>query len=307
MVVVGDALADVSALLASPFEEASDTPATITIGPGGSAANAAAWLAALGVGTAFIGTVGDDLLGSVQVEDLRRRGVLPAVQVLPGQPTGVVVAIVTAGGQRSMVTSRGAAMGLRPEHLPRDLFRRGCHLHLSGYVLLDGQTRAAGLAALELARAVEMTISIDPSSRGPLRRVGKGIFRDWTRGAQVLLPNLDEAEVLTGQGKPAAMITELLTDYQEVVLSLGEGGAMWGSGRRRRRLPAVPAAVTDTTGAGDAFAAGWLAGWLAGATAASALESALALAALAVAHPGGRPPERVDFGPALGGRRDSPS
>ncbi|MHB1525987.1 MAG: carbohydrate kinase family protein [Candidatus Dormibacteria bacterium] len=305
--VVGDAVADISALLAAPFAKASDTPATITIGPGGSAANAAAWLAALGVRTAFIGTVGDDLLGSVQVEDLQRRGVLPVVPIVTGQPTGVVVAIVTATGQRSMVTSRGAALGLRPQHLPRDLFRRGCHLHLSGYVLMDGQTRAAGLAALELARAAGMTISIDPSSREPLRRVGREMFRDWTRGAQVLLPNLDEGEAMTGQDEPAAMITDLLTDYQEVVLSLGEDGAMWGSGSRRHRLPAAPAPVTDTTGAGDAFAAGWLAGWLAGATAGSALESALALAALAVAHPGGRPPEGADFGSAPGGRGDPQS
>ena len=291
--MIGDALVDVSARLAAPLAEGSDTPASVTWEPGGSAANLAAWLAALGVGVTFVGSVGDDLIGSVQVEDLRGRGVAAEVRSLPGQPTGAVVVLVAPGGDRSMVTSRGAAAGLLPEHLPRSLFRADVHLHLSGYLLLDHRSRAAGLAALRLGRAAGMSVSLDPSSREPLRLLGRDRFRRWVRGVDVLFPNLEEGMVLTGLDEPEAVVTDLLADCGEVVLSLGEEGALWARGRERRRLPAAPSRVLDTTGAGDAFAAGWLSAWLGGAGGGAALEPALKLAALAVSFPGGRPPPGV--------------
>ena len=164
------------------------------------------------------------------------------------------------------------------------------HLHLSGCLLLDPDTRPAGLTALERARAAPMTISVDPSSHAPLGRVGAGAFRTWTRGVDVLLPNLDEGRVLTGATDPEAIVAGLTGDYGAVVLSLGPAGALWARGAERQRLAAPPAPVVDTTGAGDAFTAGWLAAWLGGAPPAEALAAGAAAAATAISEVGGRPP-----------------
>ena len=290
MLVVGDVLADVSARLAAPLAADSDTPAAITLECGGAGAHVAAWLARLGADTTFVGAVGTDWLGRRQRQDLRRRGVTLRGPVLRGRPTGVVVALVGPDGGRTMVTSRGASAGLRPRHLPARLFIPGGHLHLSGYVLLDPDTRSAGLAALERARAASMTISVDPSSHAPLDRVGAGTFRGWTRGADILLPNLDEGRVLTGATDPEAIVADLAPDYGVVVLTLGPAGALWARGAERQRLAAPGTRVVDTTGAGDAFTAGWLAAWLDGASPSAALAAAAAAAATAVTEIGGRPP-----------------
>lgn len=291
--MVGDVLADVLAQLSLPLAEGSDTPARISLGCGGSAANVAAWLAVQGIATALVGAVGDDPLGALQASDLRQRGIRDLLTIIPSHPTGVVVALVDSEGQRSMLTSRGAAKSLRPSHLPSTFFQPGRHLHLSGYLLLDAETREAGLAALALARAAGMTVSVDPSSREPLRRAGSRDFRGWTRGADLLFPNLDEGSMLAARDEPGAVADDLLTDYREVVLSLGAGGALWAHPGGRLHLPAEPGPVVDTTGAGDAFAAGWLGGWLSGRGGEESLHAALHLGALAVATEGARPAPRL--------------
>jgi sugar/nucleoside kinase (ribokinase family) len=188
-----------------------------------------------------------------------------------------------------MLTSRGAGSLLSPDHLGSDLFRPGRHLHLSGYVLLDERSRAAGLAALERARRASMTVSVDASSLAPLARLGGGGFRSLTAGASVLFTNEAEAGILTGARSWEEALDALLLDYQQVVLKRGESGAVWASGQERISLPATSAVARDTTGAGDALAAGWLAGWLRGQDPAVILGEALGLAATVLSWPGGRP------------------
>ncbi len=291
VLVVGDVLADVACRLHGPVAEDSDTPASITLHPGGAGANLASWLATLGVTTTLVGAVGDDRLGRVQLEELELAGVRARLVVVPGAPTGIVVVLVGADGGRSMVTSRGASGRLAPEHLPAPLFGAVDHVHVSGYVLLDPESRPAGLAALALARAAGTTLSVGPGSREPLRRAGAPAFRAWTAGIDILLCNRDEGQALTGLADPDAIARALAADYPEVVLTCGPEGAVWVQQEGGyRREPALPAAVVDTTGAGDAFAAGWLAGWLGGQRGVAALHRGLATAAICVAHAGPRPP-----------------
>jgi sugar/nucleoside kinase (ribokinase family) len=268
VVVVGDIMADVAVHRAGPVALESDTDCEIALAGGGSAANLAAHLAGLGIATTLVGTVGDDQLGSIQLADLTTRGVQVRVRILNGVTTGMVVALVGQDGRRSMLTSRGAGSLLSPDHLGSDLFRPGRHLHLSGYVLLDQRSRAAGLAALERARRASMTVSVDASSLAPLARL---------------------AGILTGARSWEEALDALLLDYQQVVLKRGESGAVWASGQERISLPATSAVARDTTGAGDALAAGWLAGWLRGEDPAVILGEALGLAATVLSWPGGRP------------------
>ncbi len=283
VVVLGDLMVDVVATASVPLARGSDAPARVRDHGGGSGANVAAWL---GAGAVLVCCVGDDAAGRAPIPGVCFRGV-----VHPTLPTGTCITIVEPDGERTFLPDRGANAALRPEDLP-DVFRAGDHLHLSGYALLDeGPARAAALEALARARATGMTISVDPASSAPLAAVGPERFLRWIDGADLLLPNADEARILTGEEDPERAALALAAPGAEVVLTLGVGGALWTDGARVVRAPALPVAgAIDTTGAGDAFAAGWLGARLRGARVEEALAAACALAARAVAVPGGRPP-----------------
>ncbi len=291
VVVLGDVVTDVVARLRHPIAPGSDTAARVLRRPGGSAANVSAWLAALAVPTVLIGRVGADAEGAEHTENLRRAGVDTRLVADPDRPTGTVVALVAPGGERSMITDRGANLALSPADLPVGVFLPGRHLHLSGYALLDPGPRAAARRALRLAGAAGMTVSVDPSSAAPLARVGPQRFLGWTRGPGLCLANLAEARVLTGRTQPLAAARALTAAYGEVVVTLGARGALWAAAGEVVRVPAVPVRAVDTTGAGDAFSAGFLAARGAGADPEQALRSGAALAARAVTVVGGRPPE----------------
>jgi sugar/nucleoside kinase (ribokinase family) len=292
IVCVGDLLVDVVAAALEPLAHASDTEARVRWSGGGSAANVAAWLADQGNDVALIARAGDDLAGRGAVAELRAAGVDARVALDPERVTGTCVVVVGVDGERTMLPDRGANLALAGDDLPAELFAAGGHLHLSGYALLHDGPRAAGLAALDHAREAGMTISVDPASAAPLRAVGAERVLEWTRGADVLLPNLDEAYALTGEvdAEAAARALAARAGAREVVVTLGPEGAVWTDGHDVMWADA-PRGVTvvDTTGAGDAFAAGWLGAWRGGADPAAALAAGCALGARAVARAGARP------------------
>ena len=131
-----------------------------------------------------------------------------------------------------------------------------------------------------------MSVSVDPSSSALL----SAAFLDWAAGAGLLLPNAQEAEALTGEADPERGARALAARFDEVVVTLGAEGALWIDGAELLRVPAEPVeAVTDSTGAGDAFAAGLLSARLSGASTEPALAAGCRLAARAVQQPGARP------------------
>ena len=135
-----------------------------------------------------------------------------------------------------------------------------------------------------------MSISVDPSSVPLLEAVGPERFLEWTRGADLCFPNLEEGWLLGGEGDPDQVARRLLDYYPGVVLKLGAAGALYaGADGERVRLPAEPGRVADTTGAGDALCAGFLAAWLSGASPAAALGRGADVAAGAVERLGARP------------------
>jgi len=288
-VVVGDLLYDLLAKVEGSVAFGTDTFAPIRVAAGGSGANAAAWLASSGVEVHFVGRVGDDVFGGFLAEELGRAGVTPHLARDPSVATGKVFVLVDGAGERTMITDRGAGEALSPEDLPGTLFARG-HLHLSGYTLSGGSRRETAKRALRLARGSGMTVSVDPSSVPLLRAVGPGCFLELTLGADLCFPNLEEGKVLAETEDPDRITERLLTYYSGVVLKLGaEGGLYAGADGARARVPAEPARVVDTTGAGDALSAGFLSAWLSGASPAEALSRGVGLAAGAVERVGARP------------------
>jgi sugar/nucleoside kinase (ribokinase family) len=287
--VVGDLLYDMLARIEGSVAFGTDTFTKIPAAPGGSGANVAAWLASLGVETHFVGRVGDDVIGEALAGELKRSGITPHLARDPSLPTGKVFVLVDEAGERTMITDRGAGEALSPEDLPEALFRGG-HLHLSGYAFSGGSRRETALRALHLACEAGISVSVDPSSVPMLEAIGPQRFLGWTRGADLCFPNLEEGALLAGE-KDLDLISErLLSCYSGVVLKLGAEGTLYaGASGERSRLPAAPARVVDTTGAGDALCAGFLAAWLSGAPPTEALRRGVELASKVVGRLGSRP------------------
>jgi ribokinase len=283
VLVIGDLLVDVIARPDGPLRIGSDTAASVRLGGGGSAANTACWIAAAGGRATLLAAVGDDALGSVARADLAAAGVELVGPVLAGIATGTCVVIVDPDGERTMLPDRGAN-----ERLPVSAVDPAVDgvdwVHLSGYALLHEGSRPAGVAALAAARARGVPTSVDAASSGPLRDLGAGPARALIGEVDVLFANADEIDALGG-------LDAALSVARAVVLKRGAGGATWTDGPSAIDVPAVPAEVVDTTGAGDALAAGFLTATVdRSAPPAEALAAGVALAARVVSRLGARPP-----------------
>ena len=296
VVLLGDVMVDLVARLEGPLAHGSDSPARITAHGGGAAANTASWLVEAGAHAVLLGRVGQDAAGRAIEAELREAGVEVRFTADPELATGMVLVLADPDGERTMVPDPGANASLRAEHLPSEVFRQGAHLHLSGYTLLKSQAREAGLAALALARAAGMTVSVDAASAGPLASVGPRRFLDWVAGADLLFANRDEALLLADVADPPHAAARILAaSVGTAVVKLGADGALAQSQRgefaETGPAPVPPADVPtrlETTGAGDAFAAGFLAAWLGEAALDRALAAGAALAAEAVRMTGAR-------------------
>jgi ribokinase len=286
IVVLGDVMVDVVTRLSASLAPGSDAPAVIRFHGGGSAANAAAWLAKAGEEPVLVGRVGDDERGRAARDELRAAGVDARLTADPELPTGTCVVLVGPDGERTMAPDAGANDGLSDADLSDDLLVAGGHLHVAGYALLRRGSQPAARAAISRALERGMTVSVDPSSAALLSPA----FLDLAEGAALLLPNADEARMLSSERDPERAARVLAAGFDEVVVTLGAEGALWTDGRESVRAEAVPVeAVVDSTGAGDAFAAGLLAARLDGAGPDEAMAAGARLAALAVGQAGGRP------------------
>jgi sugar/nucleoside kinase (ribokinase family) len=268
---LGDLLLDVVVVP----EEAAATPALerraeTAVGAGGQAANVAAWAAALGADARFVGRRGDDPGGEVALREVEARGVEVVGPVAEGR-NGVVVSLVGVDGGRTMISDRGVAPGLRAEELEVAWFR-GCDwLHLSGYSLFASPIDEAAAKAAGAVKAAGGRISVDLSSASAIEAFGAERLRARLEllGPDVVFANEDEERALGG---PAPAVVTVLKRGADGIL-IRDGG--------EEAIPAHPAEVIDTTGAGDALAAGYLVG---------GPELALETAARCVAQLGAMPP-----------------
>ncbi|GAA4246642.1 carbohydrate kinase family protein [Dactylosporangium darangshiense] len=291
VVVIGDVVTDILTVHEGPLAIGSDTIARVRISGGGSAANTAAWLATTGCPVLFAGVAGDDGPGDARLAELRSDGVRTSVRRVPGAATGTVV-VLTSDAERTMFTDRGANRLLDRSDADRALDEGGAaHLHLSAYVLFDPDCAPAGRHALSEARRRGLTTSLDAASAAPLSHRGGGAFLSSVPRPDILFANLDEARVLApGVDAPADLARALLRYARAVVVKSGAGGATWADSNGVVHAPGVAVdEVVDPTGAGDAFAAGFLSAWLSGSGPQEALRRGNELGARAVSRLGGRP------------------
>lgn len=289
VLVVGDVIDDLIVRPHGPIRPDTDTSADIARHPGGSGANQAAWLAEAGLAVRFAGRVGAADVAR-HTAALTLLGVEAVLSGDAGLPTGTIVVLVGTDGTRTMLTDRGANRGLTTADLDDTLLDGVDHLHLSGYALFEPDVRAAVLDLVARARARGLGWSVDPSSTGFLADVGTGAFLDWIGGAMLLLPNLDEGRLLSGLDDPEAVARALTAHAPLVALKLGADGAIVAEREGgTTRVPAPVVDAVDPTGAGDAFAAGFLAAWLGAGDPTLAARAGVALGARACAIVGARP------------------
>jgi sugar/nucleoside kinase (ribokinase family) len=288
---LGDLMVDVVARLFGPLAEGTDSPGVISYVGGGSAANTAAWLTRVGVDSIFVGAIGDDPAGEAQVESLHALGVDVRFRVDRIRPTGTCLVLVAPTGERTMVPDPGANLSLMDYDVPTDEFRVGDHLHVSGYALLR-DSRDAAVHAMTAASAAGMTISVGAASSAPLGLVGPQVFLGLLPDDVLLFANESEACVLTGTTGTSAELARALAGLgRQAVVTAGSGEAAWSNGFDVATLAAEPLdrPELDTTGAGDAFAAGFLAARGRDAVPAVCLRDGHALASAACRTTGGRP------------------
>ncbi|WP_374050344.1 carbohydrate kinase family protein [Streptomyces roseicoloratus] len=290
LLVVGDVVTDVVARHRTPLAPATDTAAEIRTLPGGAGANVACWAVRSGCAEVrLLARVGTDS-AVWHDRELRRAGVRPLLVPDEEVPTATVIALVGADAERTFLTDSGAALRLSPGDWSPDLLDGVARVHLSGYLFFAERSRGTAGRVLRDAGAAGVPVSVDPASAGFLTEHGAEAFLSSTAGAECLLPNADEARLLSGHADPAAAAAALSRRFPLVAVTLGADGAVLAAdGRVTAKVPAPPARPVDTTGAGDAFTGAFLAARLAGAEPARAAEAGCRAGARAVGSVGGRP------------------
>lgn len=251
----------------------------LAIVAGGGAYIAAAHLAALGRPAALVARLGRDRLSAGLEDELAQSGIdLRFLERSTEAGPQVTVAIAWEG-DRAFLTRRAGGAG--PATLDAALaWDEAVHLHIAEYATLAEIPDLVGRA-----RAHGLSVSLDPSWDDALIRAPD--LLDACAGIDLFLPNLEEAQAITGETRPAAALEALASRFPAVALKAGADGAFYAGGGVRLHRPAQTVPVVDTTGAGDAFDAGFLHARLAGAAASDALEASIAAASVAIQGAGG--------------------
>lgn len=241
---------------------------------GGSGANLAIALRACGPDVVYVGASGNDVAHDVFVAALLEADVTPQLEIVVAR-TGTVVSIVASDGQRSMLSDRGANSLLSEAFVSDQLHEPFDHLHVSGYLLLDPARKRAGTWALERARELGRSASVDVCSAEPLRQLTPAAFLEAAKAATQLFANQEEALVLTSTNDLDAALEILAALFDEVVITAGSRGAVSSHGKERYRASSRDVMVLDTTGAGDAATGAYLGARLSNAEPAIALDRAM--------------------------------
>jgi sugar/nucleoside kinase (ribokinase family) len=276
--VVGDLVEDIIVWTEGELRPATDNPSRITHTRGGSAANVAALAATTGTATRFIGRVGDDASGRELVDVLAARNV--DVRVQRQGRTGTVVVLVDRTGERTMFPDRAAAAEL--SDVPTEWLESLTMLHATSYSFGAEPAASATVALLRAAAAAGITVSLDASSTGLLEDLGVASYVELVRLVQpsIFFANASEAALLALEQPPFSAMLRIVKDGAAPTTVIAADGA--------RTIVPVHAVdgVRDATGAGDAFAAGFLAAQLTGRDVITAVEAGHALARAVLQSPG---------------------
>ena len=254
--VIGDLVEDIVVWLPESLNYGADTPSRIVRTRGGSASNVAVFAATVArnetnqaPSSRLIAQVGDDRLGDQLIGALRDAGVDPCV--VRGGRTGSIVVIVSPDGERTMLTDRAASTQL--QQAPEKWFESVSLLHVPAYSLFSEPLATATRSCIATAHEKNIPVSIDASSASLIKEFGVNKFRELIRQLRpkIFFCNTDEAEILNLTTQPL--------DLDIVVIKAGARPTTLIENNVVKTIEVEPVGeIIDTTGAGDAFAAGFL-------------------------------------------------
>ena len=277
---IGDLIEDVVVWLSAEPNLGTDTDSIIQRTRGGSAANVAMFAALTGTESRFIGQVGNDALGQQLCSSLQQAGV--DVCVVSEGRTGSIVVLVQPNGERTFLTDRGVASHL--SLVDASLMANVGILHVPSYSLVTEPLASTSLLYIKAAQSLGAVISIDASSTSVLEHFGVARYKSLIQSIQpqVFLCNEDEAGLLgvgVTEGMPGAALTVIKRGAHSTL-------AMLQNNEHYEVAVAPVANIVDTTGAGDAFAAGFLPTFVASNDVEVAIARGHAVAARVLRSPG---------------------
>lgn len=226
-----------------------------TIASGGSAANTIHGLAALGVETGFIGTIGKDHWGELFEKDIVDNGIEPKLYY-SNTESGRAVALVSRDSERTFATYLGAAVELNAGDITEKVFTGYDYLYIEGYLV---QNEELIRKAVRMAKHLGLKVALDLSSYNVVQE-NLIVFRDLIKkNVDILFANEEEAKVYTGKD-PADALMDISKDVEIGVVKLGEKGSIIKRGDEIAEVGVIKVNSIDTTGAGDLFASGFLYG-----------------------------------------------
>ena len=219
---------------------------------GGSAGNTMLALANLGANPGFIGAVGDDATGDFFASNCEKRGITPYLTKLPMQ-SGIAYTFISPGGERTFATYLGAAAMMGPDNLTADMFEGYDYLYVEGYLV---QNHALILRAVELAKEKGLKVCLDLASYNIVAADHEFFTRLVTEYVDVVFANEEEARAFA-EAEPAEALEQLHSLCEVAVVKLGAAGSTIMRDGEKVFVEAWPVEkVTDTTAAGDFYAAG---------------------------------------------------
>ncbi|HLP26846.1 MAG TPA: adenosine kinase [Acidobacteriota bacterium] len=262
----------------------------IAMMPGGSAANTTLGATKLGLKTTFLGKIGGDITAEHYFENFVAAGGDGSRFKRAVLPNGRCLSMVTPDGQRTMRTHLGAAMTLSPDEITVDDFKGCRHAHIEGYLMFNP---ALAEKVMTTARAAGCTLSLDLASFEVVNIARDWIFAQLRQGIDVVIGNEDEAKALFRRDDSYENYARELATFGGIAaVKMGKDGAWVAQGRELQRIfPFSVERVVDTTGAGDAWAAGFLYGYLRGKSLALAGAIGSRLGAETVQHLGAAIPD----------------
>ncbi len=257
---------------------------------GGSAANTCAVAALLGARVAYLGKVANDQLGDVFAHDIKASGVhFPSVPLRDGTPTARCMILVTPDGQRTMNTFLGACVTLDEDDVDAALVAESSIVYLEGYLFDPPAAQAAFYKAARAAHAAGRQVALSLSDAFCVDR-HRAAFRELVAGhVDILFANEVEITSLYEENNFEAAAEAARRDVALAALTRSEAGSVIVRGTETVEIAAEPAKVVDTTGAGDAYAAGFLHGLTAGRSLPECGRLGSLAAAEVISHYGARP------------------
>ena len=231
----------------------------IEMASGGSCANTIASMGLMGANVSYAGRVGDDALGRAYTESLASACGQHALQTTADHATGKCLSIISTDAERTMLTDLGASVTMPGLDAFDEQIRAAGILHVTGYLLLGEPMASRCMEAIAIANQEEIQISIDLADPFVVDACREPILHILEEFANVVFLNADEAKALLGCG-PEEAAKKLAEDVEHVVVKTGASGSIVCHGGKLHRIGVHPTTALDTTGAGDAYAAGYLYG-----------------------------------------------